>query len=73
MPQHREHQRTGYPSEPVVAMAAMTLLDQYEEFLKEPGSNGLINILSMLQTKKASAIDMGQQGENVGKIFIISA
>lgn len=72
-PNHREYFYSGYPSEPVIPLAAMQLVDGLQGRLARELKRGdsLVRLFSDLETY--GAIDMGQRGENVGKMLLIRA
>lgn len=72
-PNHREYFYSGYPSEPIVSLGAMRLLDLLQARMLRLNVKGdaMVHLFSTLQP--TGAIDMGQRGENVGKMFITRA
>lgn len=66
VPIDRASMLTGYPSEPVLAEAALDVV----EALKEPDPLGLL--FSKLESG-AGAIDKGERGENIGKLILLRA
>ncbi|CAA7268828.1 unnamed protein product [Cyclocybe aegerita] len=73
-PIHREYLHTGYPSEPVLADAAMQALYLTESASKSLVQDAAAEFFSSLDAGPTKgAIDMGQRGENVAKMILVRA
>ncbi|CAA7268435.1 unnamed protein product [Cyclocybe aegerita] len=72
-PIHREYLHTGYPSEPVLAEAAMQALYLTESASKRDQDAAAEFFSSLDGGNTKGAIDMGQRGENVAKMILVRA
>ena len=70
VPQNHSYIHSGYPSEPILAEAALRICDDIEK----RHEHKIDLFATILQGESAMAsIDSGQRGENVGKILLIRA
>ena len=70
VPQNRSYVHSGYPSEPILAEAALRICDDIEK----QHEHKIDLFATILQGESAlGSIDSGQRGENVGKILLIRA
>ncbi|KAF6751649.1 hypothetical protein DFP72DRAFT_1047598 [Ephemerocybe angulata] len=65
----REFMFTGYPSEPVLAEAALDIV----EILDNQEADPMAALFGDLDQDSRAAIDLGQRGENVAKMILLNA
>ncbi|RXW24926.1 hypothetical protein EST38_g939 [Candolleomyces aberdarensis] len=70
VPADRFSMYSGYPSEPVLAEAALDVLYLNH---KKRNPDSLTNYFESLDEDHLGAIDKGERGENVGKLILLSA
>ena len=75
VPPSRAYMHTGYPSEPVLAEAALEFVDdmtrkQTKEYI-EPDI--MLELYRDLDNTTPGAIDKGERGENIGKMILLRA
>ncbi|KAJ2918955.1 hypothetical protein MD484_g1413, partial [Candolleomyces efflorescens] len=67
---------TGYPSEPVLAEAALDIVENFGQSLGAPYNNGqdsMVALFASLDQRGKQSIVRGQRGEIVGKIILLRA
>ncbi|KAJ8519125.1 hypothetical protein ONZ45_g3865 [Pleurotus djamor] len=69
-PTNREYLRSGYPSEPLLAHAA---LDAVHEVDKRLPGDAMAQMFAGLDEGLEGAIDAGQRGEHIGKMLLLRA
>ncbi|KAJ8489301.1 hypothetical protein ONZ45_g13639 [Pleurotus djamor] len=67
VPNSRAYLHSGYPSEPILAHAALDVVQGLG------GPDNLIKMFSELNTGCDGAVDLGQRGEHIGKILLLQA
>jgi len=74
VPQSRAYMYSGYPSEPILAEAAMRVVHDLNDSPSYRTKDSMVSMFSELDTTASGgAIDMGQRGENVGKMILLRA
>jgi len=72
VPQSRAYMYSGYPSEPILAEAALKVINALDQSRSYPTKDSMASMLSQLRTTvSGGAINMGQRGETVGKMILL--